>query len=167
MKKRTVVIGIILLVVGVALFGGGALGALGSITINRSFTQPHPGEYVSAEIVLNGTSGLVVSSPAAVGGIIYAQDLNLVNSTNFGSYVIPYNSTGVGSDIYKSLSGSFYYVAFSSTQPSTVIVATPLRGSLIGFGLLILLGIVFALAGIIVVVIGVFQKGRPPVQGQP
>jgi len=166
LKTRTVVIGVILLVVGIALFGGGALGALGSITINRTFTQPHAGEYVSAEIILNATSGLVVSSPAVAGGVIHAQDLNLVNSTNISSYAIPYNSTGVGSDIYRSLSGSFYYVAFSSTQPNTTVVATPLKSSLIGYGLLILLGIVCAIAGIIVAIVGVLQKTRPPVQGQ-
>ena len=166
MKTRTVVIGIVLIVVGIALFGAGALGALGSITINRTFTQPHPGEYVSAEIVLNATSGLVVSSPAAVGGILHAQDLSLVNSTNIGSYTIPYNSTGVGSDIYRSLSGNFYYVVFSSTQPSTTIVATPLRSSIIRYGLLVLLGIVCAIAGAVVAVVGVFQEGRPPVQGR-
>jgi hypothetical protein len=159
-------IGLIILVVGVVLFVGGAIGALGSLTINTAFTQPHPGEYVSSEIVLNTTSSLVVSSPAALGGIIHAQDLGLVNSSNLGTYTIQYDSTGAGSDIYTSLVGDYYYVAFSSTQPSATIVVTNLRGSVVGYGALVLLGIVCAIAGIAVAIIGVFQKKRPPVQGQ-
>jgi len=166
MKTRTVVIGVVVLAVGVALFIGGALGALGSITINTTFTQQHPGEYVSTEIILNSTSELAVSSPASVGGVIRAQDLSVVNSTNLGSYAIPVNSTAAGSDIYRSLSGDFYYVAFSSTQPSTTIVATPLKSSVIGYGLLVLVGIVCAIAGIIVAIVGVFQKRKSPAQGQ-
>lgn len=166
MKTRTVVIGVILIAVGVALFVGGALGALGSITINTTFTQPHPGEYVSAEIMLNGTSELAVSSPASAGGVIHAQDLGFVNSTNIGSYAISYNSTAAGTDIYRSLTGNFYYVAFSSSQPSTTIVATPLKSSVVGYGLIVLIGIVCGIAGIIVAVVGVFQKGRPPAQEQ-
>jgi len=166
-KTRTVVIGVVVLVVGVALLIGGTLGALGSITINTTFTQPNAGEYVSAEITLNETSGLVVSSPASVGGVVHAQDLSLVTSANIHTYAIPYNSTGAGSEIYTSLSGNYYYVAFSSTQPNTTIVATPLRGGIVGYGSLVLLGLVLIVAGIVVAIVGVFQKRRPPAQGQP
>jgi hypothetical protein len=94
MKKRTVVIGLVVLVIGVGLLIGGALGTVGSININRTFTQPHPGEYVYAEIMLNTTADVAVKSPASVGGIVHAQDLNQVNSTNVNTYVISYNSTG-------------------------------------------------------------------------
>jgi uncharacterized membrane protein len=162
LKKRTVVIGLVVLVVGVALFFGGAIGALGSISINNTFTQPHAGEYVSAEIALNTTSALAVASPAATGGVIHAQDLDLVNSTNLGSYAIPYNSSAAGTDIYKALVGEFYYVAFSTTQPDTTIVATPAKGSVASYGVLVLAGIVLVIAGIVVAVIGAFQKSRQP-----
>jgi hypothetical protein len=164
LKTRTVVVGLIVLVIGIALFIGGALGALSSVTINRTFTQPHPGEYVSAEIVLNTSSGLAISSPVSLGGVIHAQDLNQVNSTNINSYAIPYDSTGVGSDIYKSLSGDFYYVAFSTAQPGTTIVATPLISSAIGYASLVLVGIICGIAGFVVAIVGVFQKRKAPVQ---
>jgi hypothetical protein len=162
MKTRTVVIGLVVFVIGVALFVGGGLGALGSITINRTFTEPHPGEFVSAEIMLNSSSGLAVTSPATVGGIIHVEDLNQVTSTNINSYAIPYNSTAAGSYIYRSLQGNFYYVAFSSTQPSTTIVATGQRSSGIRYGILVLLGIACVIAGIVVAIVGAIQK-KPPV----
>jgi hypothetical protein len=166
MRKRTVTIGLVVLVIGVASLIGGAIGALGSLSINNAFTQPHPGEFVSSEIKLNTTSELVVSSPAAVGGIIPAQDLNLVNSTSISTQAIPISSTGAGSDIYKSISGNYYYVAFSSTQPSTTIVATAVGSSVIAYGSLVLLGLVLVVVGIVIAVIGVRQKARLPVQGQ-
>ncbi len=163
MKTRTVVIGLVVLVVGIALLIGGALGALGSITISSTFTQPHPGEFVSAEIVLNTTSSLAVSSPAATGGLVHASDLGLVNSTNIGTLAIPVDTTGAGSDIYRSLSGDFYYVAFASSTPGTTIVATAVNSSALGFGSLVLLGLVLIIAGIVVAVVGVFQKKKLPV----
>jgi hypothetical protein len=165
MKTRTVLIGLIVFALGIALFVGGVIGALGSLTIQTNFTQPHPGEYVSSEILLNTTSDLVVSSPATPGGVIPALDLSRVNSTNLSSYVIHYNSTGAGSDIYSSIVGDYYYVAFSSAQPSTTIVVTSLRGSVIGYGSLVLIGIVCGIAGIIIAIIGAFQKKQPPAQG--
>lgn len=167
MRKIVVIIGVVVLLLGIGLFAGGAFGALGSITVDRTFTQSQNGEYVSAEIALNKTSDIVVSSPASVGGIIHAQDLSLVTSANFNSYAIPYNSTSAGSDIYKSVSGDFYYIAFTSTQPSTTIVATPVRSSALGFGVLVLLGIVCVVAGIVIAVVGAILKSKAPIQQQP
>ena len=166
LKTRTVVIGLIVLVVGIALFVGGVIGALGSISIQTNFMQPHPGEYVSSEILLNTTSGLVVSFPATTGGVIPAQDLSRINSTNLGTYAIPYNSSA-GNYIYRSLVGDYYYVAFSSTQPDTTIVVTSLKGSLVGYGSLVLIGIVCGIVGFIIAIIGLFQKKQTPIQGQP
>jgi hypothetical protein len=160
MKSRTVVVGVIVLVVGIALLIGGAIGALGSITINTTFTEPHPGEYLSTEIVLNTTSGLVVTAPAAVGGIIPVSAMNSVNSSNIGTYAIPYNSTTAGSDVYRSISGDYYYVAFASTQPGTRIVATALHSGAVRFGVLVLLGLACLVAGVVVAVVGVIQKGN-------
>ncbi len=166
MNSRTVVVGVIVLVVGIGLLIGGAIGALGSITINTTFTEPHPGEYLSAEMVLNTTSGLVVTAPAAVGGIIPASEVNSVNSSNLSTYAIPYNSTAAGSYVYRSISGDYYYVAFASTPPGTRIVATALHSSAARFGTLVLLGLVCAVAGIIVAVVGAIQKKRPSPQMQ-
>lgn len=162
MKTRTVVIGLVVLAVGASLFIGGAIGALGSISISTTFTQQRSGEYVSAEIVLNTTSGLAVASPSATGGIIPAQDLGQVNSTNLGSYAVPYSSSAAGTEVYRALVGDYYYVAFTSSQPDTTIVATPAKGSVASYGLLVLAGIALVIAGIVIAIIGAFQKSRNP-----
>jgi uncharacterized membrane protein len=162
--KRTVTVGIVVLVVGIVLVVGGAVGDLSSLTINKGFTQPHSGEYVSAEIKLNTTSYLVVKSPAASGGVVPAQDLNLVNSTNINTYAVPISTSGAGSDIYESITGDYYYVAFSSAQPNATIVAAPPYAA--ALGTLIVVGIVLVIAGIVVAVVGRRQKRGPQDSGQ-
>jgi hypothetical protein len=166
MKTRTVVIGVIVLVLGIILVVAGAIGALGSVTIITNFTEPHSGEFVSTEIFLNSTSGLAVSSPATTGGIIPAQDLNSVNSTNLGTYAISPNSNAIGTQTYKQLVGDYYYVAFASTQPGTRIVTTALGSGVVRYGLLVLAGLACFVAGIIVAVVGWRQKSRPPEERQ-
>ena len=158
MRTRTLVIGVIILVIGVALLGVGALGALKSLTVNRSFTEPHPGEFVSAEIALNSSSTLVVASPASVGGIVHAADLAMVNSTNIASLAVKAN--GAGGSTYTGLVGDYYYVAFASTQPSTTIVATPAGSGIVAFGGLALLGLLLILVGIVVAIVGAIQKPK-------
>jgi len=162
MRTRRVVIGVVVLVIGLSLLAVGAFGALSNLTISKSFSEPHPGEYVSAEIVLNTTSALVITSPATNGGVIHAQNLDLVNSTNIGTYAIPINASGAGSNTYTRLTGDYYYVVFASTPPSTTIVATPLNSGIIRYGALVLLGFICIIAGVIVAVVGAIQK--PPAQ---
>ena len=156
----------VVLVIGIAILAVGAFEALSSLTISKSFTEPHPGEYVSAEIVLNTTSALVISSPAANGGVIPAQDLKLVNSTNFGSYVIPFNSSGAGSDTYTRLTGDYYYVVFASTPPGATIVATSLSSGIVRYGALALLGFLVVIVGVILVIVGAIQKSPTRVTQQ-
>ena len=164
MRTRTIRIGMVVAIIGVVLFAAGANGAFSNLTISTKFTQPHPGEYVSAEIVLNTSSGVAVSSPAAVGGIIPAQDLNLVNPSNMNTYAVPISTSGAGSDIYKGLVGDYYYVAFASSQPTTKIVATPLNSGALGFTPFVFLGLACIFAGIAVAIVGLLQKPKPVAQ---
>jgi len=165
MNTRIVVVGLVIVVIGIALFAIGAIGALGSLSIRTTFNQPHAGEYVSGEILLNATSDVVVTSPAAVGGLVHAQDLGLVNSTNIGGYVLPYTA-GASGDTYKSLVGDYYYVAFASSPPGSTIVATPLNSSVVRYGLAVLSGIVLLIVGAAVAVVGALRKKRPPPEQQ-
>jgi uncharacterized membrane protein len=167
MNRRTVTKGVVIIVIGFLLALGGRLGTLQSLTINTAFTQPHPGEYVSVEIVLNSTSTLAVSSPASSGGIVQAADLNLVNSTNIDAYAIAYAAASAGTDVYTSLSGDYYYVAFASAQPEARIMVTPQTSPLLlAFAGLFLLGVVLIIAGIVVAVMGLDRKKHTTVTGQ-
>ena len=157
MRTRTLTIGLIILVVGIALAAVGGYSLKNATTNITSFTQPTPGEYVSAELVLND-SVVVVRSPASVGGMVPAQDVSAVNSTNIGSFAVAYNSTAASSDTYLGLRGDFNYVVFSSIQPTTKIVVTGTLSGTIVSGLLVLAGIVCVIAGIVVAILGAVRK---------
>jgi hypothetical protein len=159
-NKPTVVIGVVVLIVGVVLLAVGAVGVLRGLTVITTFSEPQSGEYVSTELMLNTTSGVAVTSAAANGGLIPAQDLNQVNSANFGQYALAPHSSVAGTVTYTGLMGDYYYVAFASSQPSSKIVATPLNGGTLGSSPLALGGILLVIVGIVVAVVGVRRKSR-------
>jgi uncharacterized membrane protein len=160
MNRPTVVIGGVVLIIGVVLIAVGAVGVLQGLTVITTFSEPQTGEYVSTALMLNATSGVAVTSAAANGGLIPAQDLNLVNSTNIGQYALTPHSNVAGTVTYTNLLGDYYYVAFASSQPSSKIVATPLNGGTLGSNPLVLGGFLAVIIGIVVIVLGVRMKSR-------
>lgn len=160
MNKPIVVIGAVVLIIGVVLIAVGAVGVLRSLTVVTTFNEPQSGEYVSTELMLNTTSGVAITSAAATGGLIQAQDLNLVNSSNIGQYALTPHSDVAGTQTYTNLTGGYYYVAFASSQPSSKIVATPLHGGTLASSPLVLGGFAGVIIGIVVVVLGARMKSR-------
>jgi hypothetical protein len=157
MRTRTLTIGLIILVVGIALAAVGGYSLKSMATSVTSFTQPAAGEYISAELVLNN-SVVIVRSPATVGGMVPSQDISAVNSTDIGSYAVAYNSTAASSETYIGLRGDFNYVIFSSVQPTTKIEITGTLAETISSGLLVLGGIVCVIGGIIVAIVGAVRR---------
>jgi uncharacterized membrane protein len=165
MNTKIVIAGIVVLVVGVVLIAAGAAGVLARTTIFNSFSQPSSGEFVSPEIILNTSSVVDVRSPATSGGLIPAADLANVTSSNLGSYAINHNSTTANTDTYTDLKGSYYYVAFSSTTPNTIVVAVPRAAGTARYGLVALAGIILLIAGIVLAVVGALSRGNKKKSG--
>jgi hypothetical protein len=161
MRTRIVMIGVVLLIIGIGLFVSGAIGLRGSTNTITVFNQSNSGEYVSSEILLNASSSIIVRSPPTVGGLVPAQDITLVTSTNINSYAISSNSSVAGTRAYTSITGNYYYVIFSSTQPNTKLAITnaPLATTA-AFGLLSLAGIGFFFIGIILAIAGALLKNK-------
>jgi uncharacterized membrane protein YidH (DUF202 family) len=155
-----VTIGVVLLIIGIAFLASGVIGLRGFTSTIKVFNQPSPGEYVSSEILLNSSSTIIVRSPPSVGGLVPAQDITLVNSTNLNSYALSSSSSSVaGTEAYTSITGNYYYVIFSSTQPNTRLAITSgSLGTTAALGLLTLAGIVFIIIGIILAILGAFRK---------
>jgi hypothetical protein len=159
MRKRTVVIGLIILVIGIAFVAGGVVGLKGSTSTISAFTQPQTGEYVSSEVVLNSTAVVVVRPSSSTGGLVPAQALSDLNSTSLATYALPASSTAGGSATYTSLQGDYYYVIFTASQPTTKVVIAGDLGKTVQSGILVLLGGILFLAGLIVTIIGAIRKG--------
>jgi hypothetical protein len=164
MRKRTVVIGLIILVIGIAFVAGGVVGLKGSTSTISAFTQPQTGEYVSSEVVLNSTAVVVVRPSSSTGGLVPGQELGDVNSTSLATYALSANSTAGGSATYVGVKGDYYYVIFTSSQPATKIVITGDFVKTAASGILVLLGGILLLAGLIVTIIGAVRKSDKPKQ---
>ncbi len=158
MNKPTVVIGTIVLIVGVVLIAVGAVGVLRGLTVITTFSEPQSGEYVSTELTLNVTSGVAVTHAAAKGGLVPAQDLNLVNSTDIAQYALSPHSNVAGTLTFTNLTGDYYYVAFASSQPSSKVVASPLHGGTLASSPLVLGGFLVVIIGVVVIVLGARMK---------
>ena len=159
MRKQTVVIGLIILVIGIALVAGGVVGLKGTTSTISTFNQPQTGEYVSSELVLNSTGDVVVRPFSSTGGLVPAQALSEVNSTSLATYALPVSSTAGGSATYVGVHGDYYYVIFTSSQPATKVV---IAGDLVKTaesGILVLLGGILFLVGLIVTIVGAIRKG--------
>jgi multisubunit Na+/H+ antiporter MnhG subunit len=160
MNKPIVIIGVVVLIIGVVLIAVGAVGVLRGLTVVNTFNEPQSGEYVSTELMINVTSDAAVTHAATNGGLISAQALNLVNSTNIGQYALPPHSNVAGTVTYTNLIGDYYYVAFASSQPSSKVVATPVHGGTMGSNSLALSGFLAVIVGIVVVVVGALKKSN-------
>jgi hypothetical protein len=164
MRKRTVIIGLIILVIGIAFVAGGVAGLKGTTNTISTFTQPQTGEYTSSEVVLNSTAVVVVRPSSSTGGLVPAQTLGDVNSTSLATYALPASSTVGGSATYVGVQGDYYYVIFTSSQPATKIVITEDVAKTAESGILVLLGGILFLAGLIVTIIGAIRKSDKPKQ---
>lgn len=164
MRKRTVIMGLIILVIGIAFVAGGVVGLKGTTSTISTFTQPQTGEFVSSEVVLNSTAVVVVRPSSSTGALVPAQALSDVNSTSLATYALPANSTVGGSATYVGVQGDYYYVIFTSSQPATKIVITGDVVKTAESGILVLLGGVLFLAGLIVTIIGAVRKSNKPKQ---
>jgi len=160
MNKPIVIVGGVVLIIGVVLIAVGAVGILRGLTVITTFSEPQSGEYISSELMINVTSGAAVTHAAANGGLIPAQDLNLVNSTNIGQYALTPKLNVAGTQTYTNLTEDYYYVAFASSQPSSKIVATPLHGGTVGSSPLVLGGFLAVIVGIVVIVVGALKKSN-------
>jgi hypothetical protein len=164
MRKRTVIIGLIIMVIGIAFVAGGIVGLRGTTTTISTFTQPQTGEYVSSEVVLNSTADVVVRPSSSTGGLVPAQSLADVNSANLATYAVPANSTAAGSATYAGVHGDYYYIIFTSSQPTTKIIVAGDLIKTVESGVLVLLGGVLFLAGLVVTIIGAIRKSNKPKQ---
>lgn len=158
MRTRTVIIGLIVLVIGITLVAGGIVGVRGTTSTISTFFQHPTGEFVSSGLVLNSTSVVVVSPSSSTGGLVPAEQLSAVNSTNLATYALPVSSRAGGSATYVGVKGDYYYVVFTSSQPTTRIVVTGDVARTAVSGILVLLGGVLFLVGLIVMIIGAVRK---------
>jgi uncharacterized membrane protein len=162
-RKRLLIAGIVVLVIGI-VFAGISV-AESAREIKEAGTAVYlgqNGDHYSNLLTVSSTEEItVVSSVNAY--LIPSQDLNLINSSNIVNYKIsPSESTG-NTSLYSGLNGSYYVVTFGTATPKVEYAVLNVSGGLIAVGLLLIAGALLIIVGIILAIIGAVlkPKGNP------
>lgn len=164
MRKKIAIIGLIMLVVGIAMFAISTFGVLHSTTVGTAMTQQSSGIWASSEINISSGYQLTLITHTSSFGVVPASDLSSVTSSNLTSLSISWTAqtnTSVGTvTTYSPASGSYYLVVLSSSMPSaTYSTATSLTAIAV-YGILDVVGIIVGIIGFIVLIVGLILKRK-------
>ena len=165
MRKNILIIGLILLVIGIVMAGVSAAeaghSASGSITgaSNTMFLDSNGGYHSQLLNVSSGEEVIVVANQHAY--LIPAEDLGTAAQGTVASYAVAASSSAGNTSTYSNIPGSYYIVTFGSSAPSVdYAVVSGGLSHLILTGLLVLVGVFLAIAGIIIAIIGAVLKPK-------
>ncbi len=155
MKKWILVIGIVVLLIGVTLYGYENFEKPG-ITMNK-FTHSN-GEYISGNMSVTTNNYIIsIKNPSSYSGLVPAKDVKYINNTTaLGKYELPADYTFGNIKEYKNVTpGAYAFIDVSSRNPDSSITYGP-AGSLVYIGyagdfsaFLIVIGIIVIIPGIV------------------
>ncbi len=163
MRKNIIFAGLIILVIGAAMFGGGDYAISHSTTTGTSLSQikSNPTEFVH-NLSLSSTMLLTVESSYDAFFVISASNISNASPSNINTYkYTPIENTTVASINVKGYdlsAGNYCLVAFNSTQPSVTYSYLPV--SMTYVSLVSGIGIFVFIIGIIVAIIGLVLKKK-------
>ncbi|MDP8012116.1 MAG: hypothetical protein RAK23_04790 [Thermoplasmata archaeon] len=159
MRKNIVIIGVILLILGVIMFGASSYKISQNIEKGSIWHQYKNNEYISEELNFSSDYALIYSYNLTNSGVIYSITLNLVNNTNLKDYVIKPTVVENNMLTYDLKPGNYYIVIFSRSSPNVTYTFIDLD-KVVLTSLLELFGIILAVIGIIVAIIGLILKKK-------
>ncbi len=164
MRKKVVIAGLILLIVGIAIIVAGGFASLGISKKGNTINNIKPGEYATPEFIFNGSYTLTISGAPSDSALIYSSNYSVVNATNFNKYAIKPVNTINGVLTYSISSGSYYFVIFSLSTPHITYTEIPVGASLYLFGIIGIVGIALFIGGIITAIAGLILKKTNRIQ---
>ncbi len=162
MNKRIFLIGLILLVLGAALFFGGIYSSDATLSSysHNEFTLQTNNEHISENMSVTPGYYIIIEGAAGTSGLVKTSQLNKVNATDFSSMAIKPSESVSGENIYIGLSsGGYTYVVFGNTSSVKYINAP--ASSIELSGALVVIGVISGMAGLIVMIVGVIKKTKP------
>ncbi|SMD31018.1 hypothetical protein [Picrophilus oshimae] len=165
MRKKIAIIGVVILIIGIAVFATGSYE--GTHLLHRSVSEIRTGEYKTDNITLKSGDILAVTSPPSVYGLIPLNDIKIVNSTNINKYSLKplvSSSTAVEYLVNSTNSGSYAFVMFTSAVSSTFTYEYGAFSTIEVIGVLALFGIIIGVIGFIILIAGLILK---PKQREP
>ncbi len=168
MIKRMVIIGLIILIIGGALFFGGLYTSDQIISHNShtatSFYNSTSHEYISSNITIKSGYEVLVEGGPSNAGLVNINRLSSVNSTNVNSSTMQPSEHFSNEKVYVGLpSGTYVYVMFNSSKPSVIYEYATLSAVETG-GFMVIAGVIAGIAGLAIMIVGTIRKPKKPIK---
>ncbi len=165
MRKKLLLIGIIILVVGVVFAAVDTFGAAHfTSSATLTLTKDSQGIFASKGIKVASGNIFTIESKSSSTYLVSFSDLSNVNSSNIAKYEVhPLTKTvsdSITAFVYDNISGTFAVVSLSSSVSTVTTALITNSGGVVAMALLLILGIVLAIAGVIVTILGAVLKPK-------
>ncbi|MEM0139370.1 MAG: hypothetical protein QXZ44_01965 [Ferroplasma sp.] len=117
MRKKIAIIGVILIMLGIAMSLGGFM-IIDKAPTATSISPYTKGEYNTSCIYITGGDRLIVANPGSHSGLIPYKDLSKVTSSNLHNYSEPEHGTSSSMEFTGLNQGTYVFVIFSSVKPA-------------------------------------------------
>ncbi|MEM3237669.1 MAG: hypothetical protein QW258_02480 [Thermoplasmata archaeon] len=159
MRKKMLIIGIVILIVGIVMFSASAYSTGHDTSRSNTWVEYKNGEYISSPLNFSGQNILTYSYTGSGIAVVTDSVLPTVNSTNLPQVSIS-PTTSVGSEkVYDLGTGTYYIVSFSNSSPALSYTYLKVSNVLIT-GVLTVIGLILFIAGVIITIIGAVMKKK-------
>lgn len=165
MNRKIALIGLVIFIAGIAILATGVGVIAASTHHSNVYTTYSAGKYIGAELNFRENTTLTISNAPSGMGLVRSADMPSVTSGSLNSVEIKPLTNAAGALVYQVPAGSYYVVYFGSSSPGAVYTYL-YTGTVFSYGLLTGGGILLAITGAIVGIIGVVLHPRQnyPVQ---
>ncbi len=164
MRKKIAVIGLVILIVGIAMAAGGYY-ETSTVALHTTVKTDPYNKTISMTDNITVSSGyeVIIISNYTHEGLIKASDLkNADNITNLEHYEIKPTTHTSDDRVYTDLpAGTYVFIASSTSTPSISYEYASLTTIEIG-GSLLVIGAIAAFVGFIVLIVGLVLKKKEP-----
>ncbi len=167
MRKKIAVIGLVILIVGIAMAAGGYYETTSVLSHDLHTTvkayNTTDNEYITGNMSISSGYELIVISNYTHEGLIKSSDLSKVNNnTTLAHYVITPTTSAADDHVYTGLAaGTYLFVAFNTSTPVIGYEYAPLTTIELG-GALLIIGAIAAFIGFIVLIVGLVLRKKEP-----
>ncbi len=162
MRKRIALVGLVILIVGIVLLAVGVSEVASNTFHSKVYTQYSAGKYVSSELNFKQNATVVITKFQTTMGLVRSADMPSVTNSTLGSIRITPLTTTLGSEVFQVPSGSYYVVYFGNATPASIYTYV-YTSAATTYGLMTSGGLLLAIAGGIVGIVGVVLKSKQPV----
>ena len=161
MRKNLLLMGVLILVAGMVVAGIAVLEISSeSSDAGTSMYLGSNGQYYSNELTGYSNGEIDVSSNVSFY-LIPSQELNSVTLSNVQTYAESPTYSAGNASVYTGLGGTYYVVTFGSSAPRIAYASIPYNfGQVELFGVLVAAGVIVAIAGFVIAILGVVLRSK-------